>query len=82
MTIKVELGPRYKLTVFRILDPKGAPLAVAPTRIGNGVFLGPQVIVQKGVTIGDKAVVGAASFVNKDVPAGAKAWGNPAQVKG
>jgi acetyltransferase-like isoleucine patch superfamily enzyme len=34
-----------------------------------------------GVTIGDGAVIGAMSFVNRDVPAGARAWGTPAQMK-
>ena len=55
---------------------------VAPTRIGNGVFIGPNSVVQMGVVIGDRAVIGAMSFVNRDIPAGAKAWGCPARVVG
>jgi serine acetyltransferase len=35
-----------------------------------------------GVTIGDKAIIGAMSFVNIDVPAGKKAWGCPARIVG
>ena len=31
-------------------------------------LLGPNSIVQMGTKIGDKAVIGAMSFVNKDVP--------------
>ena len=50
-----------------------------PTRIGSGVYLGPQAVVQMGVTIGDRAVIGALSFVNRDIPAGARAWGVPAR---
>jgi acetyltransferase-like isoleucine patch superfamily enzyme len=56
------------------------PIARAPTRIGNGVYLGPNSIISMGVTIGDKAVIGALSLVNNDIPAGAKAWGTPAKV--
>jgi acetyltransferase-like isoleucine patch superfamily enzyme len=56
------------------------PHAKAPTRIGNGVYLGPNSIVAMGVTIGDKAVIGALSLVNRDIPAGAKAWGTPART--
>jgi len=56
------------------------PIAKAPTRIGNGVYLGPNSVVAMGVTIGDKAVIGALSLVNDDIPAGAKAWGTPARV--
>jgi maltose O-acetyltransferase len=32
-----------------------------------------------GVTIGEKAIVGAGSVVTKDVPAGATVAGNPAR---
>src|SRR5262249_480101 len=47
------------------------PFAKAPTTIGNGVYIGPNTVVAMGITIGDKAVIGALSLVNKDVPAGA-----------
>lgn len=53
----------------------------APTRIGSGVYLGPGTVVQMGVTIGDRAVVGAMSFVNRDIPAGGRAWGVPARCQ-
>jgi acetyltransferase-like isoleucine patch superfamily enzyme len=56
------------------------PYERAPTRIGSGVFIGPNAIIAKGVTIGDRAVVGALSFVNRDVPAGAKVAGAPARA--
>ena len=52
---------------------------LAPTRIGNGVFIGPNSVIEMGVTIGDRAVVGAMSFVNRDVPEGARVFGSPAR---
>lgn len=58
------------------------PEDLAPTKIGSGVFLGPQAVVQMGVTIGDRAVIGAMSFVNSDVPPDAQAMGCPARVRG
>ena len=54
---------------------------LAATRIGSGVYIGPQSVIQKGVAIGDKAVIGAMSFVNTDIPDGARAWGSPATIQ-
>lgn len=53
----------------------------APTKIGNGVYIGPQAVIQKGVTIGDSTIIGANSFVNRDVPPQSKAWGVPAVLQ-
>jgi acetyltransferase-like isoleucine patch superfamily enzyme len=55
-------------------------MQVRPTLIGNGVYIGPGSIVQMGVKIGDRAVIGALSFVNRDVPDSARAYGSPARV--
>lgn len=50
------------------------------TRIGSGVYIGPNSVIQMGVTIGDRVVIGAMSFVNRDVPDDARAWGCPAKM--
>jgi acetyltransferase-like isoleucine patch superfamily enzyme len=54
----------------------------APTRIGSRVYLGPNTVVAKGVTIGDGSVIGANSLVLHDVPPGRKALGTPCRVVG
>jgi acetyltransferase-like isoleucine patch superfamily enzyme len=59
-----------------------APPSTASVRIGNRCYIGPNVIISKGVTIGDGTVVGANSFVNSDLPADSKAFGSPARVVG
>lgn len=56
------------------------PVDRRPTKIGNGVYIGPNAVVQLGITIGDGAIIGALSLVNRDVPAGAKAYGVPARI--
>ena len=57
-----------------------ADLEHRPSRIGSGVYIGPNTVIAMGVRIGDRAVIGAMSFVDRDVPAGARAWGVPAQI--
>lgn len=49
--------------------------------IGSNVWIGRQVTVLPGVTIGDGAVIGAHSLVNTDIPARALAFGTPARVQ-
>lgn len=50
------------------------------TIIGHDVWIGAQCVIRQGVTIGDGAVIGANSFVNKDIPRYAIAFGSPAKV--
>ena len=51
-----------------------------PITIGRGVFIAARAIILKGVTIGDRAMVGAGAVVTKDVPAHHVAVGNPART--
>ena len=57
------------------------PADVAPVKIGDSCYIGPNVIISKGVTIGEGCVIGANSFVNQDLPAGTRAWGSPARAQ-
>ena len=50
------------------------------THIGDDVWIGAQCVIRQGVTIGQGAVIGANSFVNKDIPPYAIAFGSPAKV--
>lgn len=50
------------------------------TSIGHDVWIGAAAIIKAGVKIGDGAVVGANSFVNKDVPPYAIVIGSPAKI--
>jgi acetyltransferase-like isoleucine patch superfamily enzyme len=65
-------------TVARCLSGGVAPIELGPVRVGSRVYVGPQSIIEKGVTIGDRVVIGAMSLVNRDIPSDAKAWGIPA----
>lgn len=48
--------------------------------IGNEVLIGANSTILPGVTIGDGAVVSAATLVHKDVPPGAFVGGNPMKL--
>ena len=53
---------------------------VAPVEIGDGAWLGQNVVIMPGVRVGRGAVVGANSVVRDDVPDFAVAAGVPARV--
>jgi acetyltransferase-like isoleucine patch superfamily enzyme len=50
-----------------------------PIIIKDRAFIGADVVIIKGVTIGEEAVIGIRSVVTKDVPAGEIWAGNPAR---
>ncbi|NQT92024.1 MAG: N-acetyltransferase [Lentisphaerae bacterium] len=54
--------------------------AVVPTRVCRGASIGSGATILCGVTIGERAIVGAGAVVTHDVPAGTIAAGNPARV--
>jgi len=51
-----------------------------PTFIRKGASVGSSATILAGVTVGEKAIVGAGSVVTKDVPPGTIVAGNPARV--
>lgn len=68
-------------TLNHDLDPsRRADMHPAPIVIGTNVWIGSNATVLPGVTIGDNAVVAAASVVTKDVPANTVVVGSTARV--
>jgi acetyltransferase-like isoleucine patch superfamily enzyme len=64
------------------LSGGGAAYTHAPVTIGDCCYIGPHTVIAKGVTIGDHTVVGASSFVNRDLPPYSVAVGAPCRVVG
>jgi maltose O-acetyltransferase len=50
-----------------------------PCTIGADVWIGGGAIILPGISIGDRAVIGAGSIVTRDVAAGTTVAGNPAR---
>ncbi len=61
---------------------KNRRLRTRPVSIEDNCWLGQNVVVLKGVTIGRDSIVGANSVVTRDVPPGSVVAGNPAEVIG
>lgn len=51
-----------------------------PVHIGDDCWLGANVVICPGVTIGRNCVIGAGSVVTRDIPADSFAAGNPCRV--
>ncbi len=51
-----------------------------PTLVKKGASIGSNATILCGVTIGERAIVGAGSVVTHDVPPGAVVAGNPARL--
>lgn len=65
------------------IDPEQraeAILTSKPITIEDDVWIGANSVVCGGVTIGKGSVIGAGSVVNKDIPSGVVAGGNPCRV--
>ena len=65
------------LTVRRV---EKYPEKVGCIEIGNNVFIGSGTYIMYNVKIGSNVIIGACSLVNKDIPSGVIAAGNPCKV--
>ncbi|WP_304622677.1 CatB-related O-acetyltransferase [Pedobacter sp. MC2016-14] len=70
----------YSLKSFQLTPYKHYSPFEKECVIGNDVWIGCNSTILRGVTIGDGAVIGANSLVNKDVPPYAIVAGTPAKV--
>ena len=70
-------------TAGHAIDPeqraRGLEIAF-PINVGDNVWIGANVSVLPGVTIGSNTIIGAGSVVNKDIPEGVIAAGVPCKV--
>lgn len=76
-----ELFERFRF--WSQADRIGPDIPTTPWRLyilKKGCWLGANVIVLPGVTIGENSVVGAGSLVTKSIPARGLAAGNSARI--
>ena len=85
---KVEIGDNCLITHgCYILSHDGAAHVLDENdsgsgfvKIGEHVFIGVNTVVMRNVTIGSNSIIGAGSVVNKDIPEGVVAVGNPIKI--
>jgi acetyltransferase-like isoleucine patch superfamily enzyme len=68
----VQIGSHCAIYSVSTIDDKAGPITLK-----KNCRIGSHSVVMPGVTIGENSVVGAFSFVNKDIPANAVAFGVP-----
>lgn len=79
----VLIGPNVTLcTTGHPVHPKhrGDGMYSFPVTVKDNVWIGANVVVLPGVTIGENSVIGAGSVVTKDIPANVIAFGSPCKV--
>ena len=68
----VQIGSHCAVYSVSTIDDKEGPVTLK-----KNCRIGSHSVVMPGVTVGENSVVGAFSFVNKDIPANAVAFGVP-----
>ena len=72
---EVQIGSHCSIYSVSTIDDRHAPVVLK-----RNARIGSHSTVMPGVTIGENAVIGAHSFVNKDIPTNCVAYGVPAKV--
>ena len=75
-----ELVKQFNETPAGAFEEREALLHDIFGEVGENVWIGGNVFILPGVTIGDNSVIGAGSIVTKDIPANVIAVGNPCKV--
>jgi len=73
---EVQIGSHCSIYSVSTIDEKSGPVTLK-----KHCRIGAHSVVMPNVTVGENAVVGAMSFVNKDVPDNAVVMGVPAKIK-
>jgi acetyltransferase-like isoleucine patch superfamily enzyme len=75
----VFIGPQATFT-NDLMPRSRQPFTLRRTTVRAGASIGAGAVILSGLTIGERAMVGAGAVVTRDVPADALVVGNPARV--
>ena len=71
----VQIGSHCSIYSISTIDKKEGRVV-----LGKNCRIGSHSLIMPGVTVGENAIIGAFSFVNKDVPANTLAYGIPVKI--
>lgn len=71
----VQIGSHCSIYSISTIDNKGGKVVLK-----KNCKIGSHSVIMPGVTIGENSIIGAFSFVNKDIPANTLAYGVPAKI--
>jgi len=71
----VQIGSHCSLYSVSTIDEKEGPILLQ-----KNCKIGSHSVIMPGVTVGENAIIGAFSFVTKDIPPNTLAFGIPAKV--
>ncbi|MBU1630167.1 acyltransferase [Patescibacteria group bacterium] len=71
----VQIGSHCSIFSISTIDDKWGPVVLK-----KNCRIGTHSVVMPGVSIGENSIIGACSFVNKDIPPNSVAYGVPAKV--
>ena len=71
-----EIGDNCNISQFLTIGSNHS----TPAKIGNNVYIGPNVCIVEDVMIGDNVKIGAGTVVIKDIPSNSTSVGNPNRI--
>ena len=72
---EVQVGSHCSIYSVSTIDDKEGPVILK-----KNAKIGSHCVIMPGVTVGENAVVGACSFVNRNIPANVMAFGVPVKI--
>jgi len=71
----VQIGSHCSIYTISTIDGKEGEVVLR-----KNCKIGSHCVIMPGVTVGENSVIGACSFVNKNIPANVTAFGVPAKI--
>jgi acetyltransferase-like isoleucine patch superfamily enzyme len=71
----VQVGSHCSIYSVSTIDDKKGPVTLK-----KNAKIGSHCVIMPGVTVGENSIIGACSFINKNIPANVTAFGVPVKI--